>query len=80
MDRPQFGRNLLQRIADTVEEVGKVEFSPKLDGKNMIMVLAPDKSGKKKVKEPEEAPAAAASPAPSPEPEAAVTDAVEESS
>jgi translation initiation factor IF-3 len=70
MERPQFGRNLLQRIADAVVEVGKVEFSPKLDGRNMIMVLAPDKKaqaqGKKKSAEtaapvsPEDAAAVAA--------------------
>ena len=32
---------LLQRLADDVEELGFVESSPKQDGRNMIMVVAP---------------------------------------
>jgi translation initiation factor IF-3 len=43
MDRPQFGKAILDRVADAVSGVGKVELDPKLDGRNMIMVLAPDK-------------------------------------
>ena len=40
---PELGKKILDRVADTVHEVGKVELVPKLDGRNMIMVLAPDK-------------------------------------
>ena len=40
---PELGRNILERVAETVEHVGKVEFHPRLDGRNMVMVLAPDK-------------------------------------
>jgi translation initiation factor IF-3 len=43
MDRPQFGKLILDRVAEAVAGVGKVELDPKLDGRNMIMVLAPDK-------------------------------------
>lgn len=43
MDRPQYGKAILDRVADEVASVGKVEMVPKLDGRNMIMVLAPDK-------------------------------------
>ena len=43
VERPAFGRTLLERIAEAVAEVGKVESFPKLDGRNMVMVLAPDK-------------------------------------
>ena len=43
MDRPQFGKKILDRVAEEVANVGKVEFEPRLDGRNMIMVLAPDK-------------------------------------
>jgi len=39
------GRELLMRFAKEVEEVGKVEQMPLLDGKKMIMLLGP---GKKK--------------------------------
>jgi translation initiation factor IF-3 len=43
VERPQFGQDILNRIADTVSPVGKVESMPRLDGRNMVMVLAPDK-------------------------------------
>lgn len=37
------GEILLLRLAQDLEEVGKVEQLPKLEGKRMIMVLAPKK-------------------------------------
>ncbi|HVE93591.1 MAG TPA: translation initiation factor IF-3 [Acidimicrobiales bacterium] len=40
---PELGRRILDNVAERVAAVGKVESSPKLDGRNMIMVLAPDK-------------------------------------
>ena len=40
---PELGRKILDNVANAVAAVGKVESSPKLDGRNMIMVLAPDK-------------------------------------
>ena len=39
--RPELGVNLLQRLAEDVAEFGFVESSPKLDGRNMLMVLGP---------------------------------------
>ncbi len=41
--RPELGFRLLQRLAEDVGELGFVESSPKQDGRNMIMVLAPHK-------------------------------------
>ena len=41
--RPELGYRLLQRLAADVEELGFVEFAPKQDGRNMIMVLGPHK-------------------------------------
>lgn len=41
--RPELGFNLLKRLADDVSELGFVESSPKQDGRNMIMVLGPNK-------------------------------------
>ena len=38
--------------AQLVASVGKVESSPKLDGRNMIMVLAPDKKAQAAAKAP----------------------------
>jgi translation initiation factor IF-3 len=43
VERPQYGKQILDRVADTVATVGKVETVPRLDGRNMVMVLSPDK-------------------------------------
>ncbi|HUQ38566.1 MAG TPA: translation initiation factor IF-3 [Acidimicrobiales bacterium] len=40
---PEFGRRILDRIAEQVGGFAKVESAPKIDGRNMVMVLAPDK-------------------------------------
>ena len=39
--RPELGLRLLARLAEDVQELGFVEATPKQDGRNMIMVLAP---------------------------------------
>jgi translation initiation factor IF-3 len=39
--RPELGFNLLKRLAEDVIEDGFIESSPKQDGRNMLMVLAP---------------------------------------
>src|ERR1700760_3111313 len=41
--RPELGFRLLQRLAADIEELGYVEASPKQDGRNMTMVVAPHK-------------------------------------
>jgi len=43
MSHPELGKRILDQVAETVAAVGKVEAAPKLDGRNMIMVLAPDR-------------------------------------
>jgi translation initiation factor IF-3 len=43
MQHPELGKKILDQVADAVSDVGRVEVVPKLDGRNMIMVLAPDK-------------------------------------
>jgi translation initiation factor IF-3 len=40
------GFRLLQRLAEDIQELGFVESSPKQDGRNMIMVVAPHRSAK----------------------------------
>ncbi|MEZ5323004.1 MAG: translation initiation factor IF-3 [Microthrixaceae bacterium] len=40
---PELGRRILDRVAEMVEGIGRVEVFPKLDGRNMTMVLGPDK-------------------------------------
>ncbi len=39
--RPEAGIKLLQRLAEEVQELSTVENVPRLDGRNMTMVLAP---------------------------------------
>ena len=42
--RPELGFRLLQRLAEDIVELGYVESSPKQDGRNMVMVVAPHRS------------------------------------
>jgi translation initiation factor IF-3 len=43
MSHPELGKKILDQVAEQVADVAKVEAAPKLDGRNMIMVLAPDR-------------------------------------
>ena len=43
---PELGRRILDNVAERVVQVARVEVMPKLDGRNMTMVLAPDKKAK----------------------------------
>src|SRR3954452_17254353 len=43
MSHQELGLKILERVADKVATLAKVEAAPKVDGRNMIMVLAPDK-------------------------------------
>ena len=46
MQHPELGKKILDHVAEQVTSVGKVEAAPKVDGRNMIMVLAPDRKAK----------------------------------
>ncbi len=52
------GEVLLLRFANDLEEYGKVEQMPKLEGKRMFLFLAPKKVAQKKQEQPEEEKAA----------------------
>jgi translation initiation factor IF-3 len=43
---PELGKRILDRIADETEGTAKVESEARLDGRTMVMVLAPDKRAK----------------------------------
>jgi translation initiation factor IF-3 len=43
---PELGKKILDRIAEQMDENAKVESEARLDGRNMVMVLAPDKRAK----------------------------------
>jgi translation initiation factor IF-3 len=40
---PELGMRILDRVAERTAHLAKVEAAPRLDGRNMVMVLAPDK-------------------------------------
>ncbi len=42
--RPEMGVKLLQKLSEEVTEFGTVESTPSIDGRNMVMVLAPIKN------------------------------------
>ena len=46
MAHPELGQKILERVAARLTPSAKVEAVPKLDGRNMVMVLAPDKRAK----------------------------------
>jgi translation initiation factor IF-3 len=41
---PERGRDLLMRLAEDVSELGVIENQPEIDGRNMVMVLAPTRA------------------------------------
>lgn len=43
MHHPELGRRILDDVVSAVEHVGKVEIFPRQDGRNMTMVLGPDR-------------------------------------
>jgi translation initiation factor IF-3 len=43
MHHPELGRRILDQVVEAVEHVGKVEIFPRQDGRNMTMVLGPDR-------------------------------------
>jgi translation initiation factor IF-3 len=43
---PELGKKILDRLALAVDGMARVESDPRLDGRNMVMVLAPDKRAK----------------------------------
>ncbi|MBN7786062.1 translation initiation factor IF-3 [Ponticoccus gilvus] len=41
MAHQDLGRDLLQRVAEDVKEIGKVENMPKMEGRQMVMMIGP---------------------------------------
>jgi translation initiation factor IF-3 len=65
---PELGRKILDSIAERVDDYAKVEAYPRLDGRNMTMILGPDSKKKpKKKRDQQAAPAADGAPAPTKE-------------
>jgi translation initiation factor IF-3 len=43
MHHPELGRRILDQVVEAIEHVGKVEIFPRQDGRNLTMVLGPDR-------------------------------------
>jgi len=43
MQHPELGRRIVDDVVEAVQHVGRVEIFPRVDGRNMTMVLAPDR-------------------------------------
>jgi translation initiation factor IF-3 len=43
MAHQDLGRNLLDRVAEDVKELGKVESMPRVEGRQMVMMIGPAK-------------------------------------
>jgi len=78
MQHPELGRRILDRVAEDVAEVGKVEIMAKQDGRNMTMVLGPDKIAQAKARKAEDAAHAADSAAAAATPDPDITEIAEE--
>jgi translation initiation factor IF-3 len=59
VQHPELGKRILDDVADVVAHTGRVEVLPKVDGRNMTMVLSPDKKAQAEHKRQLEAEAAA---------------------
>jgi translation initiation factor IF-3 len=62
VSHPELGMKILEDLAEQVSAVSKVEAAPKLDGRNMVMVLAPDRRAKAARKPAPDRPATAPGP------------------
>jgi translation initiation factor IF-3 len=47
---PELGKKILDQVVETIGELGRVEIVPRIDGRNMTMVLAPDKRAQQAAK------------------------------
>jgi translation initiation factor IF-3 len=46
VQHPELGERLLRRLATDLDDLGRIESQPNLDGRNMVMVMAPKKESK----------------------------------
>ena len=53
MAHPEIGLSILERLADDLKDIAAIEQQPKMEGRNMHMLIAPLSSTMKKKKESE---------------------------
>jgi translation initiation factor IF-3 len=59
---PELGKKILDQVAERIGDGAKIEAEPRLDGRNMTMVLAPQKRSKPQEPKAERSPAPPAAP------------------
>ena len=74
MAHPELGKKILDRIAEQVRDIGIVEAAPRVDGRNMLMVLAPAKKPETRPARPSGGDRPAGAPAEPPSPPPAASD------
>ena len=45
---PEFGKDTMQKVIDALKDLSKLEREPHFEGKQLIAILSPDKSGARK--------------------------------
>lgn len=68
VSHPELGKRILDRVADEVEDFAEVENFPRIDGRNMTMVLAPLRDGRRRKKDRDAPPPSGAVEEPAEEP------------
>lgn len=53
VQHPELGRKILDQVAEQMDDIAKLEAYPRLDGRNMTMVLGPDKKALEALKKAE---------------------------
>ena len=48
--RPEMGIKLLQKLAEDIGELGTIESAPLQDGRNMVMVIGPNRKKQSEIK------------------------------
>ena len=51
MQHPELGRRILDRVAEAVEHIGRIETYPKQEGRNMTMLLGPGQATRRQREE-----------------------------
>ncbi|MBW3658763.1 MAG: translation initiation factor IF-3 [Actinobacteria bacterium] len=74
MTHTELGKRLLDRLAEDMQELATIEAYPKVDGRNMVMVLAPLKEKPAKDADKQDTGDGAAAPDPSPQTDPAPTE------
>lgn len=57
MAHPELGLNILEKLAAELSELATIENQPKLEGRNMHMLISPLKKAPEKAAKPDESPA-----------------------